>query len=315
MKRVLVVGSSVVDLVFYTRRIPVTGETVLGRFAQGLGGKGFNQAVGSALSGSPTSFVSALGEDAFAPQFRAKLDELKIEYALESRKDMATGAAAISVDEQGRNSIIVALGANEGLNPDFLVRHERMLESAGVLLLQFETRLDLIDAALRLARRKNPNIITILNPAPALPEIPMSILKNVDYLTPNETELETISGTKLGAGDFEAQVKRACADLPVEGAILATLGERGCYYFKRSGSTIETQALPAFKVRAIDTTGAGDAFNGAFASGLVQTQGDWRKAAQFAQAAAAISVTRPGTSASMATQVEIQKFMASGGAL
>src|SRR4051794_14537926 len=126
--RVLVVGSSVVDLTFYATRIPAVGETVLRRFASGLGGKGFNQAVGSALAGSPTSFISALGKDVYAAPFRTRLEQLGIAHALESRDGEATGAAAISVDENGRNSIIVALGANERLSPAFLLENEKMFD-------------------------------------------------------------------------------------------------------------------------------------------------------------------------------------------
>jgi ribokinase len=308
--RVLVVGSSVVDLTFYTARIPSVGETLLGRFAQGLGGKGFNQAVGSALAGSPTSFISALGDDLFAAPFQRRLQELGVSHALETLKGDSTGAAAISVDEAGRNSIIVALGANERLSPSFLAANEKMFDEAAVLLLQFETSLEIVDTALRLARKRNPNVITILNPAPALPKVSSEILSNVDFLTPNESELEAISGCKLSASSFEADVARACAEVPVRGAVLATLGEKGCFHFKRGG---ESAALPAYRVKAIDTAGAGDAFNGAFASGLLSFGGEWRKAAQFATAAAGLSVTRPGTSASMARKSEIEDFMASGG--
>jgi ribokinase len=307
--RVLVVGSSVVDLTFYSQRIPSVGETVLGRFAQGLGGKGFNQAVGSALAGSPTSFISALGDDVFAPAFKARLEELGVRHALDSRKGETTGAAAISVDENGRNSIIVALGANAKLEPAFLEKNAHLFDEAAVVLLQFESTLELVESALRLARERNPRVITILNPAPALPNIPASILERVDYLTPNETELEAISAVKLGRETFEADVRRACGEIPVRGAVLATLGERGCLYARRAGASLESEALPAFPVKAIDTAGAGDAFNGAFASGLLAAGGDWRKAAVFASAAAAISVTRPGTSASMARREEIEGLL------
>jgi ribokinase len=308
-KRVLVVGSSVVDLTFYTSRIPTVGETVLGRFAQGLGGKGFNQAVGSALAGQPTSFISALGEDVFGPAFEARLRQLGIEHALEKKPGDATGAAAISVDENGRNSIIVALGANAKLTPDFLHANERMFDDAGVLLLQFETNLEVVEASLKLAKKRNPGVITILNPAPALPGVPARVLDLVDFLTPNETELEAISGVKLSEAHFEADVRRACNEIPVGGAVIATLGERGSFYFKRSG---ESQAIPAFRVRAVDTAGAGDAFNGALAAGLLSSGGDWRKAARFASAAGAISVTRPGTSASMAGREEIENLLYRG---
>lgn len=306
MSKVLVVGSSVVDLTFYTQRIPSVGETVTGKFSQGLGGKGFNQAVGSRLAGAPTVFVSALGEDVFAGPFRSRLQDLGIESSIETVKDASTGTATISVDDSGRNSIIVALGANGRLSSEFLTLNEQLFENTRVLLLQFEVSLEVIDCALQLVRKKSPDCLTILNPAPALPKIPGSILENVDFLTPNETELELISGHKLRTSE---DLKKVCEEIPIPSSILATLGDRGCFYFRRLPKGAETRALPAFGVNALDTSGAGDAFNGAFACGLLEHSGNWEKAAIFASAAAAISVTRPGTSASMASRPEIDLFL------
>lgn len=307
MGKVLVVGSSVVDLTFYTARIPAVGETVSGRFAQGLGGKGFNQAVASARSGTQTRFISALGNDAFQESFKNKLKELGIESALETIPGAATGAAAISVDRQGRNNIIVALGANDLMSPAFLEKNRSFFQGIGVLLLQFETNLEVIETALKMARRESPHALTILNPAPALPEIPSSILGDVDLLTPNETELEVISGRKIRS---EEELQEACAAVPVHGAILATLGEKGSYYYKKQSGDIIARRHPAFTVEAVDTTGAGDAFNGGLAGALAQT-GELPGAIRFASALAAISVTRPGTSASMPTRSEIIEFLSS----
>lgn len=307
MAKVLVVGSTVVDLTFYSARIPLVGETVRGRFVQGLGGKGFNQAVSAALSGARTAFLSAVGEDVYAAPFADRLQKLGVEAAFEKIPQQSTGAATISVDETGRNSIIVALGANDHLSPRFLAQNEKMFDGADVLLLQFETNLDVIDTALQLARKRNPGGITILNPAPALPSIPNAILKNVDYLTPNETELATIAG--MPAVRTNEELNEACERISAQGALLVTLGERGCFYHRRQPLVAETALLPAFAVDAIDTAGAGDAFNGAFAAGLLQNQGKWRDAAIFASAAAAISVTRPGTSAAMAHRHEVDQFL------
>lgn len=308
MAKVLVVGSSVVDLTFYAPRIPVVGETLTGKFVQGLGGKGFNQAVAARLSGGvDTAFVSALGADAFAPSFQDRLRELGISVALDSFKSHATGAAAISVDEQGRNSIIVALGANAELSPRFIDEHAHLFDGVAVALAQFETNLEVVEHAFRLVRKRSPEARLVLNPAPAIAPLPTSLLELVDFFTPNETELEIIAGRKIRS---EEDLWQACASIPVRGAVLPTLGEHGCAYYRQTSKGVEREKLPAFSVRAIDTAGAGDAFNGGFAAGLLRTGGDWRKAARFGQAVAALSVTKPGTSASLPTLAEVEAFLA-----
>lgn len=299
MKRVLVVGSSVVDLCFYSERIPAVGETITGRFQQGLGGKGFNQAVASALSGAPTSFLTALGKDAYAPLFRNRLTELGVTHDVEEIPE-ATGAAAISIDKQGRNNIIVALGANEKLSTRFLESRKQFFDDAAVVLLQFETNLDAVDCALALG--KKAGALTILNPAPGIANLSPSLLKKVDYLTPNETELAIVSG-KPALSDKE--IEAASAAIAGPGAVLATLGEKGSMLW-RGG---DASRFPAFSVKTIDTTGAGDAFNGGFASGMLRHPGELPKAIRFATALAALSTTKPGTSASMPTRSEIDSFL------
>lgn len=301
--QVLVVGSSVVDLTFYSARIPSIGETVAGRFVQGLGGKGFNQAVAARKAGSQVAFLSALGADGFAPQFEARLRELDIPNACERIPSESTGAAAISVDTQGRNNIIVALGANARLNPAFLDQHVERFKGVSALLLQFETNLEVVARALELTRQHSPEAITILNPAPAIAPIPHAILANVDLFTPNETELEAISGISVRN---EADLKRACAAVQGVGAVLATLGEKGSYLWRHG----EERAFPAIPVRAIDTTGAGDAFNGGLACGIaLYGRSDLPRAIRFATAVAALSVTREGTSASMPSAAEVHALL------
>ncbi len=303
-KKVLVVGSSVVDLTFYSDRIPLVGETVLGHFQQGLGGKGFNQAVSARLAGAETTFISAIGEDSFGSLFEARLQEIGAAGIFERVPGVATGAAAIVVDSQGRNSIIVALGANARLSPGFLDRHESSFENVGVLLLQLETNLEVIEHAVTLARRKNPECLVILNPAPAPDHLPEDLLHKLDFLTPNETELARLAG-RLTVSDPE--LRAACLSLGGPRSLLVTLGERGAFYVHPK--TGESRFFPAFSVKAIDTSGAGDAFNGALAAGLLEFGGDWVPAVRLASASAAISVTRPGTSASAALRSEIDAFL------
>jgi ribokinase len=300
---VLVVGSSVVDLTFYSARIPAIGETVAGRFVQGLGGKGFNQAVAARRAGAEVTFLSALGADGFAPQFETRLRELGIPGACERIASESTGAAAISVDTQGRNNIIVALGANARLNPAFLDQNIESFKGISALLLQFETNLEVVARALELTRKHSPDAVTILNPAPAITPIPHAILSQVDLFTPNETELEAISGVHIQS---DADLKRACATIQGPGAVLATLGEKGAVLWRRG----EMHSFPAFPVRAIDTTGAGDAFNGGLACGIALFgRAELPRAIRFASAVAAISVTREGTSASMPDATEVRAFL------
>jgi ribokinase len=301
--QVLVVGSSVVDLTFYSARIPAIGETLSGRFVQGLGGKGFNQAVAARKAGASVTFLSALGNDGFAPLFESRLQELGISYAIERMTSEATGAAAISVDQQARNTIIVALGANSRMTPEFLDQNAQAFKGIQALLVQFETPLDVVERALELARQHSPSAVRILNPAPAITPIPYSILCQVDLLTPNETELETISGFRVQTPE---DLKRASAAIKGPEAILATLGDQGASLWTEK----EHFSFKAFPVSAIDTSGAGDAFNGGLACGIaLYGRPELVRAIRFASAVAALAVTCEGTSASMPSAHEINTFL------
>lgn len=295
-KHVLVVGSSVVDLTFYCERLPQKGETLEGRFKSGLGGKGFNQAVASIQSGAPTRFISAIGDDGFGEAFSRRLSDLGCETRFQKIRGAATGAASICVDSNGNNSIVVSLGANDQLSPAFLNAQSEMFKDCAVLLLQFEISIEAIRESIRLARAYSPDCMIVFNPAPARANVPSEILEQVDVLTPNETELEVLTTNRL------AETHRAKK-------ILATLGERGAALFDRETPRANAQAFSSYRVMPIDTAGAGDAFNGGFASGLLKYK-DIHQAVSFASKVAAISVTREGTSASMPTLSEISEFKA-----
>jgi ribokinase len=277
---------------------------LLGTFAQGLGGKGFNQAVACNKAGTEAKLISAMGNDLYAKSFINRLQELSLPHAIEST-DAATGAAAISVDDDGRNSIIVALGANEKLSSSFIHSQSGLFQNAGVLLMQLETNLAAIETAITIAKNANPNICCILNPAPALPELPNAILSRLDFLTPNESELEIITGKKIQSLN---DIPTMTQNIPYAKNWLVTLGDKGSCLITADKKVTWIQTP---KVTATDTAGAGDAFNGAFAAGLIRFQFDFVKAARFASHAAAISVTRKGTSASTATFDEIkQQYLA-----
>ena len=294
--KVLVIGSIVVDLCFYSEKIPKIGETLAGSFEQGLGGKGFNQAIAAARAGAKVSFLGAVGHDLFAEAFEKKLREEGIHYAIQQIPKAATGAASIQIDKQGQNSIIVSLGANALLQESFLRANQEMFSGVNVLLLQHETNIETNLLALQLTHMYSPQALKILNPAPA-PDValPKEIYELVDLLTPNETELAKMS--RLSS----ANLKEQCDCLPIKD-ILVTLGEKGAYL------SSDKKFFPAFSVLAVDTAGAGDAFNGALAAALAQSQ-PLEEAIRFASAAAAISVTRKGTSASTAKKAEILSFL------
>ena len=289
--RVVVVGSFNTDLVAFTETLPRPGETVSGaRFLIGPGGKGSNQAIAAARLGAEVTFVGRIGSDVFAEPAR----ELWQREAVDSRfvrsdPETPTGVAQILVDAQGENTIVVVLGANLALDESDVDAAESAVAAADVVLTQLEIGLAATRRALELGRRHGA--VTILNPAPATP-LDRSTLQLVDWLTPNETELETLG---------------AAGDLPLENQRLAvTLGRRGTHL---SGCGLDG-LCPSFSVRAVDTTGAGDAFNGALAVALGEGR-DPESAVLFANAAAATSVTRPGASESMPRRDQVEALLAS----
>jgi len=296
-------GIFVTDLAFATPRLPVWGETVLGgAFRSGPGGKGSNQAVAAARLGGRVSFISKLGRDDFGSNARAMFAAEGIDAAqVRDSADRATGAAVILVDDAGENAIVVVPGAAFTLTTDDVGASIAALQGAKIFLTQLELPVPIVAHGLTLARRGGMH--TILNPAPAAP-LSDALLAQVDCLTPNETEAAALTGLPVTS---LAEAQRAAAALLARGprAVVITLGAQGALVH-RAGSFIH---VPAFTAGAVvDTTGAGDAFNGALAVALAQGQ-DLVAATRFACAAAAISVTRPGTAPSMASGPEVAALM------
>lgn len=304
---VIVVGSCVTDLTFYTKNLPKWGQTVIGDFESGLGGKGFNQAVASARSGAETLFLGAIGNDSFGKDFvRFKEDRLSIR--LVTLKKEKTGAASISVDKEGSNQIVVALGANKKLSLSNITPYKKYFKNAKVLLLQRETSDELINALIRFARKTNPTIQIILNPAPY--DEGYSVVEPVDFLTPNETELEGMSYSKLPYPiDFDGLNRYFSTSSSVwewqssTSNLIVTLGKKGCYMHPA-----EVLVPGIIDIEAIDTSGAGDAFNGALAAGLVLFPYSIHSALKLATRVAGLSVTKKGTSKSIPTFKEIKKY-------
>jgi ribokinase len=301
--RIVVVGSSNTDMIIKMDRIPRPGETILGgEFFTAAGGKGANQAIGAARAGGRVTFVARVGNDSFGEQAVAGFarDGVDVKYVVRDRA-RPSGVALIFVGNNGENSIAVASGANGNLSPDDVVNAREALAEAGAVLMQLETPLETVEAAAALAAKAGVRVI--LNPAPARP-LPGSLLRHVSILTPNETEAECLTGIAITDLQSAARATEVLLRSGVQSAIL-TLGSQGAWI----ASEGINQLVPGFKVTPVDTTAAGDIFNGALAVALVEGR-DLVDAVRFANAAAAISVTRKGAQPSAPVRSEIDALMA-----
>ena len=303
---ILVVGSFVQDLTFSTPRFPAPGETVVGEFITGPGGKGSNQAVAAKRAGAEVIFIGAVGRDAFAKSVREFYQVEGIDAPLAEYEDSATGTAGILFNAEGENEIVVALGANDRLQPSDVP--DEILEKAGLLVCQLECNLGAVADILKRAGEKG--VTRILNPAPLRPELSADLIELSDILIPNESEFLAVLRI-LGLGDYSEadlatmdgdEMHSLCRKIGPK-TVLVTLGGNGVHL----STETEWKRIPAVaNVKVVDTTGAGDAFVGAFAAGMQRYEGDLLKAASFANRAAALSVTRKGTAPAMATLAEIE---------
>ena len=302
--RITVMGSFITDLVFRTSRLPAWGQTLFGSgFHLGPGGKGSNQAVAAARLGAHVAFISKLGRDAFAELARRtwEAEGVDARFVFESA-DGPTGAATVAVSEEtGDNAIVVVPGSGLQLTVAEVERARPAFEGAALFLTQLETPVGTVRHALEVAR--GLGIRTILNPAPAVP-LPDDVFPLCDYLTPNESETAVLVGSPVGGvADAERAAERLLAR--GAGAVAVTLGARGALV--RSATV--TAHVPVFDAGpVVDTTGAGDAFNGGFAVALAEGL-DLLAAARFGCATAAISVTRPGTAPAMPARAEVEALL------
>lgn len=304
MASVVVLGIFVADLAFKAKRLPAMGETILGSgFAIGPGGKGSNQAIAAARAGGKVSIITRIGKDAFGEIARQawRTAGVNTEAVIEDA-GAPTGAAFIFVStETGNNAIIVESGAAARLSPADVQSAEGVIANAKVFMTQFEQPIGTAIEALATARRGGA--ITILNPAPAV-GVDDAIYGLCDYVTPNETEAATLTGLPV---ETEEQALDAAKELVRRGArnALITLGEKGALLHGAAG----THVVPAFRVaKVVDTTGAGDAFNGAFAVALAEGRSP-PEAVRFGCATAALSVQKPGTAPAMPTRSEIEELL------
>src|SRR5438093_3805121 len=296
MPNVVVLGSANLDFTVAVDRLPTAGETVLGReFYQSFGGKGANQAVAATLAGAEVALLTMLGTDDYGRRIEQHLASLGLpREGLLQHPTKPTGVALILVDAGGRNLIAVAPGSNQMLSLEDVRRVSSLITQGAVLLAQLEVPLVAVQEAFSIA--KGLGLLTILNPAPASP-VPSALLKLVDVLTPNEGEASTLSG--MSDPDKAAQV------LVEQGArsVIVTLGERGALL--RDATT--SRLFPAYPVQAIDSTAAGDAFNGALACSLAEGQ-SLEHAIVFANAAGALATTKRGAQDSLPMRAEIDRL-------
>jgi ribokinase len=304
---VAVLGIFVADLAFRAPRLPLMGETILGQgFKDGPGGKGSNQAIAAARAGGDARMITRIGRDTFGDMAQKAWAADGIDTsAVAIDAELPTGAAFIFVStETGNNAIIVESGAAAKLSPADVAAAEQAIAGSKVLVTQFEQPVETAIAGLTLARKHG--VITILNPAPALP-VDDAIYALCDYVTPNETEAATLTGLKV---ETEADALLAAKEFVRRGAknALITLGEKGALLHGEAG----THMVPAFRVeKVVETTGAGDAFNGGFAVALAEGQSPV-DAIRFGCATAGLSVQKPGTAPSMPTRAEIEAMLKAG---
>jgi ribokinase len=304
--RIVVVGSSNTDMVIQLPHLPAPGETELGgAFSMAAGGKGANQAVGAARAGGAVTMVACVGRDVFGDQAVAgfKADEIDIEHVVR-HPTAKSGVALIYVDKtSGENCIAVASGANSELTIADVAKAEKAISNSHMVILQLEIPLPAVKAAAALAAEAGVRII--LNPAPAQ-ALPDSLLRQVSVFTPNEIEAEFYSGIKVVTTNDARRAAEKLITMGIE-TVIITLGARGSFVATKS----EAKLIPGFKITPLDTTGAGDIYNGALAVALAEGK-SLSEAARFANAAGAIAATRLGAQPSAPSRADIDAMVEGG---
>jgi ribokinase len=301
-KKIVVVGSSNTDMIIKVPHVPVPGETIIGgKFSTAAGGKGANQAVAAARAGGDVTFVARVGEDMFGRQARDGFvkDNINVDHVL-TDKDAPSGVALIFVGEDGENSIAVASGSNANLSPSDVETASDAISSADILIMQLETPLETVQKAASIASENGVKVI--LNPAPAQ-ALSDDILSHVSILTPNESEAELLTSIKV---ENEKDAAAAADALMAKGieTVIVTMGPKGAFVVTADSK----EAVPGFSVKAVDATAAGDVFNGTLAVAIAEGK-PLNEAVSFANAAAALSVTKLGAQPSAPTREEIDKFL------
>ena len=300
MKNICVIGSLNMDLVVNVDTMPKPGQTIIGsNFKEVPGGKGANQAVAMARLNGNVSMIGKVGEDGFGQTLINSLKNDKVDTTYIQTAKGATGVALITVDKNAQNSIVVSPGANFEVKEDDIDNNIEAIKNSDIVVLQLETPLNTIKYALN--KEKELNKYTILNPAPAV-KLDDEIIKNVDLLTPNETELEIISGVSI---ETEEDIQKAAQIMIEKGVkeLIVTLGSKGSLYINKEKSMFKK----AYKVEAVDTTAAGDSYTGALAVALSQDK-NIEDAMDFASKVGALSVLKEGAQSSLPTLEYVKNF-------
>jgi len=301
-RRILVMGSSNVDLILRVPRFPNPGETITGEnLVTAFGGKGANQAIAARRLGGEVLFLTKLGNDSFGESYRKYLTDtgLPPRFLLQDKK-LPTGVAIIELIPKGENRIIVSPGANRSLSTRDLQKHPDVWQGVKVFVAQLETPMITVKKGLLLARKKG--CLTILNPAPAAPLSP-EILSLVDFLVPNEWEAQSLSGIKMKGKKDLPRIGQKLLDRGVKNVVI-TVGAQGLYFKNRN----EEIWMDAFRVKAVDTTAAGDAFMGALSCGLAAEK-SIREALKMGNAAGALAATRLGAQPSLPNLRQLKMFL------
>ncbi|GAB2614624.1 ribokinase [Novilysobacter erysipheiresistens] len=313
--QVVVVGSFNVDHVWTLPSLPRAGETRVGAYRTGPGGKGFNQATAAARADAATTFICALGDDAGGQLARRLADGDGIDLRA-AHGDAPTGTAGIHVDREGRNSIVIGPGANASLAADFVRAQGDALAHATVVLAQLESPVNAVAAAFELAREAG--VLTVFNPAPVDAELPASLLALSDVITPNESEFCAQLQRQLGescdperlAGLDDGDLHALCRRLLPHGTVIVTLGAQGCFVShapgRMRGDERAVYRVAGTPAQVVDTTGAGDAFNGALAASIAcEPRQPFAGHVAFANRYAARSTERPGAAAAMPVRADL----------
>lgn len=299
---IFVLGSLNMDLVTMTPRHPELGETIIGQsFATYPGGKGANQAVAAARLGGFVKMAGCLGRDAYALELLNNLADNHVDITHICQLDsVTTGVATITVDEEGNNSIIVVPGANFRISSTEVSACEAEIAAAGIILLQLEVPVNIVEEVTCLAKKHH--IQVILNPAPAQ-KLSADLLSNIDYLIPNESELQILTGMPTGTLE---EIRDAARKMLLNGSskIIVTRGSKGVFYIDKEQEIV----LPAFSVKVVDTTAAGDAFIGGFASALADGK-DIQAALTFGSAAGALATIKAGAQTSLPDLSQLDEFL------
>ena len=300
-KEILVVGSINLDLVANSTRIPLKGETVHGlSFQTFFGGKGANQAVAASCLGAAVTMIGKVGTDSFGPELLRGLKSAGVRTNCVRQAKGSSGVALITTDKDAQNSIVVVSGANGHMNPEDVDRYRSRIEKAAIVLVQLEIPMSSVEHLATITSKAG--VPLMLDPAPAM-RLSKKLLRSVTWLTPNETE----SGILLDDPSLDGGVYSIADRILSLGCrnVILKLGAKGAYLAGKDTARI---AIRGFKVKPVDTTAAGDAFNGAFATALIRGNNP-EDAARFACAVAAISVTRAGAQPSMPTYKEVDAFL------